>query len=280
MLALWARLLLGVGLSGAIGLLAHRRGSLSRSGTAGAIAVGTVVFAFGGWVWGLLLVAFFASSSLLSAYRAADKRSVAQQFAKGGVRDVWQVLANGGVGAGLAVIYWLCAAPWAWGAFAGTMAAVTGDTWATELGVLSKRRPWLITTWEPVEAGTSGGVSLLGTLAILVGSATIGILAALLLMVYRALGGAQLAPPSPSHLIIPAVSGGMAGAFADSLLGATLQAAYLSSGRRVETEKRAEADGTPNQFLRGWPWVTNDVVNLVSALVGALVGGLVLVATS
>ena len=279
MLALWARLLLGVGLSGVIGLLARWRGSLSWNGTVGAVVVGTLIFAFGGWIWGLLLVAFFASSSLLSAYRTEDKRSVAQQFAKGGARDVWQVLANGGVGAGLAVVYWLCAASWPWGAFVGTMAAVTGDTWATELGVLSRRKPRLITTGKPVEAGTSGGVSLLGSAAILVGSATIGILAALLLMAYGALGGTQLAPSSSLHLVAPAVAGGMAGAFADSLLGATLQAVYRSSGRQIETEKQCEPDGTPNQVLRGWRWVTNDVVNLVSALVGALVGGLVFAAT-
>jgi uncharacterized protein (TIGR00297 family) len=275
MLALWARLLLGIGLSSAIGLLAYWRSSLSPSGIAGAVVVGTLVFAFGGWIWGLVLVAFFVSSSLLSAYRAVDKRTVAQQFAKGGARDAWQVLANGGVGAGLAVAYWLCAALWPWGAFVGSMAAVTGDTWATELGVLSRRKPRLITTWEPVERGTSGGVSLLGTTAILAGSTAIGVLAALLLVAYRALGGTPSAPTHPFHLVAPAVAGGAAGAFVDSLLGATVQAVYRASGRQVETEKQAEADGTPNPLLRGRRWVTNDVVNLVSALVGALVGGLV-----
>jgi uncharacterized protein (TIGR00297 family) len=207
MLALWARLLLGLGLSGATGLVARWRGSLSWNGMVGAVVVGTLVFAFGGWIWGLLLVAFFVSSSLLSAYRTEDKRSVSQQFAKGGARDVWQVLANGGVGAGLAVTYWLSASLWPWGAFVGTMAAVTGDTWATELGVLSKRKPRLITTWRLVEAGTSGGVSLLGSAAVLVGSTAIGVLAALLLMGYRALGGTQLAPSSPFYLLAPAVCG-------------------------------------------------------------------------
>jgi len=50
---------------------------------------------------------------------------------------------------------------------------------------------------------------------------------------------------------------------------------YHSEGRQKETEERSELDGTPNRYLRGWSWVTNDVVNLSSALVGALVGGLV-----
>jgi uncharacterized protein (TIGR00297 family) len=276
---LWARLLLGVVLSGAIGLLACRRGSLSRSGVAGALAVGSCIFGFGGWVWGGLLILFFASSSLLSRYRAAEKSAVAHQFAKGGRRDAWQALANGGVCAVLAIAYWLHEVPLLWGAFVGSMSAVTADTWATELGVLAKRRPRLVTTWEPVAAGTSGGVSLLGTAATLAGSASIGVSAALLLVLSRALGGNGPARSGAMSLILPAVLGGMVGAFADSVMGATIQAVYYSEGRQKETEKRSELDGRPNRYLRGWSWVTNDVVNLSSALVGALVGGLVFAAT-
>lgn len=272
---LWPRLLLGVALSGAIGLLAYRRGSLSRSGVAGALVVGSCIFGFGGWVWGVLLILFFASSSLLSRYRAADKSALAQQFAKGGRRDAWQALANGGVSAAVAIAYWLHEVPLLWGAFVGSMGAVTADTWATELGVLAKRRPRLVTTWEPVAAGTSGGVSLLGTVATVAGSASIGVSAALLLALRGALGGNRPAGLGALSLILPAVLGGTVGAFADSVMGATIQAVYYSEGRRKETEKRSELDGTPNRYLRGWSWVTNDVVNLSSALVGALVGGLV-----
>jgi len=272
---LWPRLLLGVALSGAIGLLAYRRGSLSRSGVAGALVVGSCIFGSGGWVWGVLLILFFASSSLLSRYRAADKSALAQQFAKGGRRDAWQALANGGVSAAVAIAYGLHEVPLLWGAFVGSMGAVTADTWATELGVLAKRRPRLVTTWEPVAAGTSGGVSLLGTVATVAGSASIGVSAALLLALRGALVGDSPAGLGALSLILPAVLGGTVGAFADSVMGATIQAVYSSEERQKETEKRFELDGTPNRYLRGWSWVTNDVVNLSSALVGALVGGLV-----
>jgi len=47
------RMLLGLLLSTAIGLFAHQRHSLSRSGVAGAVVTGTTTFGLGGWEWGL-----------------------------------------------------------------------------------------------------------------------------------------------------------------------------------------------------------------------------------
>jgi uncharacterized membrane protein len=63
--------------------------------------------------------------------------------------------------------------------------------------------------------------------------------------------------------------GGLAGSLFDSLLGATVQAMYYSASRDKETEKRIDPDGQPNQHVRGWAWLDNDVVNLISSLVGA-----------
>ena len=76
--------------------------SLSAGGVLGAAIVGTTVFGFGGWVRGLVLIAFFASSSLLSHYRDAQKAGLAEKFAKGNRRDLAQTLANGGLAALLA----------------------------------------------------------------------------------------------------------------------------------------------------------------------------------
>ena len=274
MTQVWSQLLVGVALSGAIGLLAYRRGSLSGSGIAGAVVVGSCIFGLGGWVWGILLILFFVSSSLLSRYRSLDKRAVAQQFAKGGRRDIWQALANGGVPALVAIAHWAYEAPMLWGAFVGAMAAVTADTWATELGVLAKRRPRLVTTWAPVPPGTSGGVSLLGTAAMVAGSTSIGLSAAALLAVAALVGGGGATGPGIWSPVVPALLGGVGGALGDSVMGATVQAVYYSRDRQKETEKHRELDGTANQYLRGWQWVTNDVVNLSAALTGALVGGL------
>jgi len=270
-MTLWAQLGLGIVLSSLIGFAAYRRGSLSRSGMAGAMVVGTAIFGFGGWVWGVLLVVFFVLSSLLSHYKATAKADLAEKFDKGHRRDLGQTLANGGAGALLALAYWLHPSPALLAAFVGAMATVNADTWATELGVLSRLPPRLITTWQTVERGTSGGVSGLGTLATLAGALTIGLAALGCLALDGLFGGPGLALAGWA-LLPAALLGGLAGSLFDSLLGATVQAIYYSAGRHKETEKRIDPDGTPNVRRRGWRWLNNDGVNFVSSLAGALVG--------
>src|SRR5437667_11248417 len=71
------RLMLGLLFSSGIGLLAYRRKSLDKSGVLGAIACGTSIVGMGGWSWGLSLIYFFVSSSLLSSFRAREKAIVA-----------------------------------------------------------------------------------------------------------------------------------------------------------------------------------------------------------
>lgn len=46
----------------------------------------------------------------------------------------------------------------------GALAAATADTWATEIGAFSPRNPRHILSFQEVTKGSSGGVTLLGTL--------------------------------------------------------------------------------------------------------------------
>src|SRR5690242_13602045 len=93
------RLLVGLAFSSVVGVLAYRHKSLARSGIAGAVITGTLIFGLGGIVSGLLLITFFVTSSVLSHYKATRKQIVAEQFDKGGQRDLGQALANGGAAA-------------------------------------------------------------------------------------------------------------------------------------------------------------------------------------
>ena len=54
-------------------------------------------------------------------------------------------------------------------------ACCLGDTLASELGILSKTPPILLTTLSRVPPGTNGGLSLLGTVASISGGAAMGL---------------------------------------------------------------------------------------------------------
>ena len=255
------QLLIGLILGVLIALAAWRLKALSRSGAYAAAISGGLIFGLGGLPWAVLLLTFFISSSALSRLFAKRKASLSEKFSKGSQRDWGQVLANGGLGAGLAVVHaFLPHETWPWVAFAGAMAAVNADTWATELGVLNPSLPRLLTTGKPVERGSSGAISLLGSLAALTGAGLVAMLAYLFDPVkgFAAVwAGATLA--------------GIGGAFFDSLLGATVQAIYWCPSCKKETERHPlHLCGTETSQIRGWSWLNNDWVNFGASLAGAL----------
>jgi uncharacterized protein (TIGR00297 family) len=257
----WWQLISGFILGGGFAVLAWAAGALTRNGALAAALVGGLIFWLGGMHWAVLLLLFFVTSSGLSRFSGRRKASLAEKFSKGSRRDWGQVAANGGLGALLVVGHALWREQdWIWVAYAGAIAAVNADTWATELGVLSRKSPRLITTGKAVESGTSGGVSLVGTLAALGGALVIG------------LAAGWLSPQTGIGVTIAAVSlGGLAGSMFDSWLGATLQAIYRCPVCQKETERHpVHTCGTPTVPLRGWRWLNNDLVNLACSLVGAL----------
>ncbi len=257
---------LGFTLALLIGFVAYRRGSLSRSGVVGAILIGATIFGLGGLAWSVVLIVFFVSSSALSHFREARKASLAEKFSKGSRRDLAQTLANGGAGALIVIANFVWPSALWWAAFVGALATVTADTWATELGVLSKARPRLITTGGEVEVGTSGGVTLTGTLAALGGAVMIGLFAAGFHMFN---GNSFLLS---LFLLLSAALSGLAGSLVDSVMGATVQTIYFCDSCGKETERHplhtcgAQA---PTRYHRGLRWLDNDWVNFLSSLVGA-----------
>lgn len=256
-----SHLLIGLALGALIAILAWQAGALSRSGAWAAALTGGLIFGIGGIAWAALLLTFFVSSSLLSRLFAARKVAVNEKFSKGSRRDWGQVLANGGLGALLALVLALAAPqPWVWIAFVGAMAAVNADTWATELGVLSSEIPRLITSGKRVEKGTSGGISRLGTLSALAGALLVGAVAAFFPLV-----------GSAGRLLVITGLGGLLGSLFDSLLGATVQAIYYCPACQKETERHPRHTcGTQTTQVRGWRWLNNDLVNFACSLAGAL----------
>jgi uncharacterized protein (TIGR00297 family) len=243
-----------------VGYAAYRLGALDTSGAVSAALIGGLIFGLGGIPWATLLLVFFISSSLLSRADSNRKKSLHEKFAKGSRRDYGQVLANGALAAVLVLVHWITPDKVElWIAYAGCMAAVNADTWATELGVLSPTSPRLITNGSVVTRGTSGGITLVGYLASLAGAGIIAIIAALFTTTLPAL-----------TIVLIVILAGLIGATIDSLLGATVQGIYYCPSCDKETESHpGHHCGTETIQLRGWRWLNNDLVNLVCSLVGA-----------
>jgi len=251
------RALAGFLLAGAIASVARTVRALSTGGAVAALLVGTGA-AIAGWTWATILIVFFVTSSALSRFKhAAREARIGRIVEKGNERDAFQVLANGGV---FAVGALLAAATGesAWAAAAlGALAAATADTWATEVGTLAGAPPRSIVSFKPLPPGTSGGVTMPGTLASIAGAAFIAGVS-----YFTGIGRASAA----------IFAGGVLGSLADSLMGATVQERRWCDGCSEATERRTHYCGRPTRVVGGVPGARNDFVNVVCTLVGAAAG--------
>jgi uncharacterized protein (TIGR00297 family) len=255
-----ARFVLGFASSLLIARLAQRRGSLSSSGAVAAVFIGTSIYLGGGAPWFAVLLTFFGTSTALGRVGKARKAEIKREFEKGDTRDALQAISNGGIAAACALGMALSPSP-AWAAaFIGALATANGDTWATELGVLSRNEPFSLLQLRRVPRGTSGAVSVVGVLATLLGGVTVAAIAAARPDAF-ALGQLRI-------VLIGALCG-VVGSLVDSLLGATLQAGYHCVHCARDTEGPLHLCGQLTQQVRGLPWFNNDMVNLLATLSGA-----------
>jgi len=237
-------------LSLAIAGTGWRLQALTAPGALAASLVGSAVLAGTGWPGLWALAVFFAGSSTIS--RLAPDRT--RDFdAKGGRRDPWQVLANGGAAAAGALIpgagLWIVTA---------SLAAAAADTWATAAGGWSRALPRHIVTGRPVPAGTSGGVTLIGSAGAMAGAAGVGLAAAL--------AGRNWV------LFALALGVGMLGMLADSLLGAVAQGRFHCDECGRPTERRVHRCGRLARPIGGLSWLSNDAVNALATLGSAAAG--------
>ncbi len=210
-----------------LGFITYRRKALDIFGSAVMIIMGIVIIFSAGANWLFLIILFLILSLLATRYSKKYKRSLGEYE---GRRTSKNVISNGVVACFMAAFggYYL---PFV-GGFIGAIATATADTLASEIGVL--HQPRLITTFQKVDPGTDGAVSILGTAVGMAGAAIIGIAAFFLGIVH-----------DPLSAIVVSVISGTVGCFMDSILGAVLERRDL---------------------------ITNEHVNLIATIVGALVG--------
>ncbi|QOR65527.1 DUF92 domain-containing protein [Cytobacillus suaedae] len=245
-----------------VAVIGYKLKSLTFSGGIATIFVGLSVaigFGYGGL---MLLGAFFASSSLWSKYKSDFKeKHLSGKIEKGEQRDSVQVIANGGVPAILGIAMAIFPSPTMLSAFIASIAAANADTWASEIGSISKKRPYLITSFKQVDPGTSGAVSNLGTIAALFGSIFICFLSYL----YWDLS---------IYIIIFLVFVGFAGNIMDTILGAIVQVGFKCTICNIETEKTIHCKNKTVHH-KGFLAINNDLVNFLSILFSAISAGLI-----
>lgn len=247
-----AQFILGIVLAGLLAGLSYRLKALSVSGAFGTLLVGTVVFGLGGWLYSAPLIFFFISSNLLSKLKSEIKNQSRKSIEKAGARDIWQVFANGGV-ATACVLLQAFTSEYCWFyIYLASLGASSADTWATEVGTLMSSKPRSILTFKRVQTGVSGGVSIPGTFASLIGSALT--VFSVLPFLYNDLN---------LRFLIFAVLTGFLGSIVDSIFGASVQASFNCEvcGKNTETISHC---GNPTKLVRGIRIINNDFVNILS----------------
>ncbi|EST07419.1 Protein of unknown function DUF92, TMEM19 [Kalmanozyma brasiliensis GHG001] len=158
----------------------------------------------------------------------------------------------------------------------GHYAACMGDTFASELGILSTAEPRLVTSpWRRVPKGTNGGVSPLGLVVSALGGTLIGVTMSLSLLTTHS----DLNVEGHAKLVALLTAAGLAGSLLDSVLGATLQQTlYNPSSKKVlvgqvidvlDGKKQDEPNATWVS-VTGWNVLSNNAVNFVASAATAV----------
>jgi uncharacterized protein (TIGR00297 family) len=202
-------LLEAFGVSLLCGLIAWSFGTVTIGGFTGGVTVGGIIYYFAGWPGFVVLGGFFILGSALTRLGYSRKETLGAAQESGGRRGASHALANCTAGIILGIAYWLTGGhPLAGAAFVAAFAAAAADTSGTEIGALYGKTAILPTTFRRVPAGTSGAISIAGTVASLLASGA--------LVFLGSLAGLVVSPKFFSAAFL----GGFSGAFAESILGA------------------------------------------------------------
>ncbi|MEO0407662.1 MAG: TIGR00297 family protein [Cyanobacteria bacterium P01_A01_bin.135] len=215
---------------------------LTPMGLLHAWALGVLVWGTLGWQGYAVIMAYFLVGSAVTKVGFAEKEAAGIAEKRSGARGPENVWGSAATAALCALGVWAIALSQPAGAKVWTAALLLGyvaslstklsDTCASEIGKAYGKRTFLITTLQPVPAGTEGAVSLEGTLA--------GVVASLVLAVL----GWAVGLMSGGGILLCAIAAFVATNL-ESLIGATVQ---------------GQVD-----------WLTNELVNVINTLIGAAV---------
>jgi len=132
-------------------------------------------------------------------------------------------------------------------------AVALADTMSSELGKKWKGTTIDFCSMKKMEPGLSGGISLEGSLAGLLGSFIIAVAA----FVY----------PITFNLFFTILIFGFVGMLIDSIIGSIAQGKYLVGEKMMEV-------GTRDELVRGLHWLNNEWVNFISIVIAVVIAPL------
>ena len=244
--------------------------SLTLSGILASLIVGMIMLFLGGWDCFIVLLTFLVLGVVFTKYKHVEKAPGTLAQEKGGVRTWVNVFANGGPAVIPVVLEYLCGMEVLKVFFLSAVCSAASDTLSTEIGLLSNSKPRLITDLRKrVEKGVSGGITILGTLVGLTGSLAIALVP--LATGVAGITGIFLNFKDYTRLVIASASAGFLGMLIDSLLGATVQALYVSKETGLFYEDPRKCSGEC-VLIRGFKRFDNNAVNFSSCLLAGLLG--------
>jgi len=142
---------------------------LTRRGSFVAFLLGFYLAGIAGWAWLITVLLFLLSSAAFTklhhSIKGKGKKSIA--------RNAWQVIANIVWAVTSSILFLITQNEKFILFFIAFVAAVTADTWASEIGPLLNERCFSLSKMRMVPAGTNGGISIFGSLAALAGTTLI-----------------------------------------------------------------------------------------------------------
>ena len=236
--------------------IAYVKKSLTISGFFAAVILGTLIYMFGSYIAWSLLIFFFMSSSILSKLNKNDKEVNGRNYI--------QVISNAIVSLLFLTFYYFLHDLTYLIVAVVAIAASTADTWASEMGSMSKGKTYSILTFKAMEKGLSGAISWLGILASFLGALATSLLFA----------GCYFISNEFSWILMLKFTGiitisGFLGSILDSYLGVLLQAKY----KDIKSGKISEMISNTEHFIliSGKKFITNSTVNFIMVLTVSVV---------
>ncbi len=201
----------------------------------------------------LMLATVFLLTLIAGKIKTKERNAkIKSLHSKGSQKNLASIIANVAPGAGCLIIYKLTQNNLFLVVYASLMAEAISDSLASDIGILSSKKPLNILTLKRSTPGLSGNISLLGVIASFFGSLIIALIYYIFNLNF------------PYFLIITFC--GTLGNFIDSFLGALLQVKYECPKCHIITEKEEHCNCKTN-LVQGLKIFNNDVVNITSNII-------------